>query len=148
MNCSQTWYSLCRSIQTTKCYLSLHLDALERIGITLLEVKLPYEPVWPATVGRSVCHNFIKGRDVTLAWSYRFLLRFWGWEQRQGLQEHQDLPADPAKQYYGPVALSVSGRHSHRLHISDDLKSQTDEKINFDGWIYVYPYWRHATSTV
>ena len=35
-----------------------------------LEVKLPYEPVCPS-VCRIVCHNFLKGRKVSLPCSFR-----------------------------------------------------------------------------
>ena len=39
---------------------------------SFLEVQLPYDPVYPCrVVGRSVRHNFLKGREVTLPCSYR-----------------------------------------------------------------------------
>ena len=42
-------------------------------------MKLPYDPVCPS-VGRSVCHDFLKRREVTLPCSYRST--FFSWEQR------------------------------------------------------------------
>ena len=40
----------------------------------LLKVKLPYDPVCPSvgwSVGRLVCHTFLKGQEVSLPCYYR-----------------------------------------------------------------------------